>query len=277
MRFSAPEDVIALTPDSPYDRLSDGRPKVPDELLERVKLVTLEEAWAVMKGHGYNLQYEGNWINLHPDRVMVGRALTATMVPTRPDLDMVTKKQGEREGRKGSQNNWVIQSVQPIDVVVVDLFGKILNGTFVGDNLSSAIMGKGGAGLVCDGGIRDTSRIVELPRINVFCRGFHPTAIGEVNLISMNGPTRIGQATCMPGDVVLGTMAGLIFIPPHLVEEVVKKSEETRVRDQFGKQRLREQKYASGQIDVPNWEPHIQADFEQWLKERNQPAKVEVK
>jgi 4-hydroxy-4-methyl-2-oxoglutarate aldolase len=274
VRFSDPAEVAALTPDNPFGRLEDGRPKVPDELLERMKLVTLEEAWGVMKGHNYHLQYEGDWKNLHPERVMVGRALTATMVPTRPDLDAVTKKQGELEGRKGSQNNWVIQSVREHDVVVVDLFGKVVNGTFVGDNLSSAVMGKGGAGLVLDGGIRDTSRIFELPKINVFCRGFHPTAIGEVNLTALNGPTRIGQATCMPGDIVLGTMAGVIFIPPHLAEEVVRKSEETRIRDQFGKQRLREQKYASGQIDVGVWEPHIQADFEQWLKKRQeeQPA-----
>ncbi len=274
MRFSAAEEVAAITPDNPYGRTEDGRPMVPDDLLERMKLVTLEEAWAVMKGHGFNLQYEGDWVNLHPERVMVGRALTATMVPTRPDLDGVVKKQGEREGRKGSQNNWVIQSVRKNDVVVVDLFGKIVNGTFVGDNLSSAVMGHGGAGLVLDGGIRDTTRVYELANINVFCRGFHPTAIGEVTLTGMNGPTRIGAATCMPGDVVLGTRAGLIFIPPHLVEEVVKKSEETRVRDQFGKQRLREQKYASGQIDVANWEPQIQADFEQWLKEKKAAGAV---
>jgi regulator of RNase E activity RraA len=268
VRFSHPEDVIAITPDNPFGRTDDGRPKVPDDLLERMKLVTIEEAWGVMMGKGFKLQYEGEWTNLHPDRVMVGRALTATMVPTRPDLDTVVKNQGEREGRKGSQNNWVIQSVRENDVVVVDLFGKVLNGTFVGDNLSSAVVGHGGTGLVLDGGIRDTTRIYELNGINVFCRGFHPTAIGDVTLTGLNGPTRIGQATCMPGDVVLGTRAGIIFIPPHLVEEVVTNSEKIRVRDQFGKQRLREKKYASGQIDVGTWEPAIQADFEQWLKER---------
>lgn len=270
MRFSAREDVIALTPLNPFDRLEDGRPKVPDEILERMKHVTLEEAWAVLKKHGYNYQFAGDdWRNLHPDRIMVGRALTATMVPTRPDLNDVAKRQGEEaEGRRGSQNNWVIQACRENDVVVVDLFGKVRDGTFVGDNLSSAIVGAKGAGIIIDGGIRDTQRIYQLEGINVFCRGFDPTPILDVTLISMNGPTRIGQATCLPGDVVLGTRAGITFIPSHLAEEVVTESERIRTRDQFGKQRLRERKYPSGRIDVGDWDEEIMADFKQWMKER---------
>jgi len=180
----------------------------------------------------------------------------------------VVNAQGEREGRHGSQNNWVIHTVGDRDVVVVDLFGKVKWGTFVGDNLSTAVRAQGGAGLVLDGGIRDTIRVYALPDINVFCRGFDPTPIRNVTLLSLNGPTRIGQATCLPGDVVLGTRGGVIFIPPHLVEEVVTASEDTRIRDQFGQQRLREGKYTSGQIDVSVWEDHIEADFQEWLKAR---------
>jgi len=268
MRFGDPEEVIALTPLNPFDRLPDGRPRVPDDLLERLKLVTTEEAWRVVYKHGYNYQVEEGWLNLHPERVMVGRAVTATMVPIRPDLNDVVNAQGEREGRHGSQNNWVIHTVGKNDVLVVDLFGKVKWGTFVGDNLSTAVWSHGGAGIVIDGGIRDTQRIYNLPDINVFCRGVDPTPIRDLTLISLNGPTRIGQATCMPGDMVLGTRGGLIFIPPHLVEEVVTSSEEVRVRDQFGQQRISEGKYSSGQIDVEKWEPEIEADFEQWLKKR---------
>jgi len=107
----------------------------------------------------------------------------------------------------------------------------------------------------------------DLPDINVFCRGFDPTGIRDVTLISLNGPTRIGQATVLPGDIVLGSLTGLIFIPPHLVEEVVLTSEDISIRDQFGKQRLREGKYTSGQIDTV-WEDDIEADFQEWYKQR---------
>ena len=268
MKFGDPEEVIAITPLNPFDRLPDGRPKVPDDLLERMKLVTTEEAWRVLSQHGYNFQIEEDWLNLHPDRVMVGRAITATMMPLRPDLNDVVNAQGEKEGRHGSQNNWVIHTVGKNDVVVVDEAGKVQWGTFVGDNLSTAVMTHGGAGLVIDGGIRDTQRIYQLPSINVFCRGVDPTPIRDLTLVGLNAPTRIGQAICMPGDVVLGTRGGLVFIPPHLAEEVVTSSEETRIRDQFGQQRIGEGKYSSGEIDVNVWEPHIEEDFKQWLKER---------
>jgi len=268
MRFSNREDVISITPLNPFDRFDDGRPKVPDDLIKRMKLVTVEQAWSVLMKHGYNYQFEGNWINLHPDRVLVGRAITTTMVPLRPDLNDVVKAQGEREGRHGSQNNWVIHTVGENDVVVVNLFGKVKYGTFVGDNLSTAVSSQKGTGLVIDGGIRDTVGVHDdLPDINVFCRGFDPTGIRDVTLISLNGPTRIGQATVLPGDIVLGSLTGLIFIPPHLVEEVVLTSEDISIRDQFGKQRLREGKYTSGQIDTV-WEDDIEADFQEWYKQR---------
>ena len=268
MRFSAYEDVTSITPLNPFDRFDDGRPKVPDELLERLRLVGQEEAWKVLQEHDYNYQFEGNLFNLHPDRTMIGRAITATMVPIRPDLNDVVKAQGECEGRHGSQNNWVIQSVGENDVVVVNLFGKVKYGTFVGDNLSTAVSGQKGAGLVIDGGIRDTVGVYDLPDISVFCRGFDPTGIRDVTLASLNGPTRIGQATVLPGDIVLGGRTGVIFIPPHLVEEVVTTSEEIRIRDEFGKQRLREGKYTSGQIDVSVWEVEIETDFQEWRKQR---------
>ncbi len=268
MRFSAREDVISITPLNPFDRFDDGRPRVPDDLIERMKLVTVEEAWSVLMKHSYNYQFEGNWVNLHPDRILVGRAITATMVPIRPDLNDIVNAQGECEGRHGSQNNWVIQTVVEKDVVVVDLFGKVKYGGFVGDNLSTAVWGQGGSGLVIDGSIRDTTGVCKVPSINVFCRGFDATPIRDATLVSLNGPTRIGQATVLPGDIVLGGRTGVIFIPPHLVEEVVTTSEEIRIRDEFGKQRLRESKYTSGQIDVTVWEDHIEADFQEWCKQR---------
>jgi regulator of RNase E activity RraA len=266
MRFGHPDDVKAITPLNPFGRSKDGRPMVPEELLERMKQVTTEEAWGVLKDRGYDYQFEGNWVNLHPERVMVGRAITAIMVPVRPDLNDVVEAVGKVEGRHGTQNNWVIHTVGKDDVVIVDLFGKLRYGTFVGDNLSTAVRTSGGAGLVIDGGIRDTQRVFNLPDINVFCRGFDPTPLREVTLISLNGPARIGHATVLPGDVVLGTREGVIFIPPHLVEEVLASSQEVRIRDQFVQQRMAEGKYSSGQIDMRSWTPEIEADYQEWKK-----------
>jgi 4-hydroxy-4-methyl-2-oxoglutarate aldolase len=273
MIFNSPERITALTPLYQDERVADGRPRVPDEILERMRQVTNDEAWGVVeRGHNYHFQFEGNWVNLHPDHVLVGRAVTVRMVPLRPDLHGVVERVGAAEGRSGGQNTWVIDTLLPGDVLVVDLFSKIEDGTFIGDNLGTAIAARAGTGLVVDGGIRDLERVYQLPDFNVFCRGVHPSAILDVTVVEVNGPVRIGNATVMPGDVVLGAREGVTFVPPHLAEEVVGRSEDVRQRDVFGKRRIAEGIYTSGQIDVSTWAEEIEADYVAWRAEQGLEA-----
>jgi regulator of RNase E activity RraA len=266
----AREDLIAITSLSPFERFADGRPRVPDDLLERMRPVTTEEAWAVLRAHGYHRQFAGGWLQTHPGVTLVGRAVTAQFLPHRPDYHDAVQQAGLGEGRGavGGQNSWVIETLQPGDVMVVDLFGKVKDGTMVGDNLGTAVRSRTRAGAVIDGGIRDYQGLVQLGDVNFFVRGVDPSAIADVTLAGINLPVRIGEATVLPGDVVLGTPTGVIFIPPHLAQEVVERSEEVRVRDEFGKLRLGEGKYTSGEIDVGRWRDDIEADFEAWRRAR---------
>lgn len=267
MIANPPERIVELTRLNPFERFPDGRPRVPDDLLERMKKVTTEEAWGVLRKHGYHFQFEGNWMNLHPDEPLVGRAVTAVFMPLRPDVHEVIEEQGKAEGRIGGQNSWVIDTLLPNDVIVVDLFGKIVDGTFAGDNLSTAIHSRSHTGMVIDGGIRDLQRIYEIEHFGVFVRGVDPSAIANVTLMGINVPIRIGRATVLPGDVVLGTREGVIFVPPHLAQEVIERSEDIRLRDEFGHQRIREGKYTPGEIDRA-WPATIEEDFQRWKAER---------
>ena len=257
------EDTVRLTPLNPFDRFPDGRPRVPDDLLRRMKLVTVEEAWGVLKQHGYLNQYAGDWLNVHPERVLVGRAVTAMFVPTRPDLHAVIGEWGKARNAVGLHNSWIIDTLVADDVVVIDLFGKVKDGTFAGDNLGTAIADKTKTGMVIDGGIRDLVRLREIPDIAIFARGVDASAIADVTMTGLNVPIRIGVATVMPGDVVLGSESGLIFIPPHLAKEVVEHSERTRLEDFWGQIRIREGRYTSGQVDG-NWTDEMRSDFAQW-------------
>lgn len=261
------EERILFTRQNPYDRFEDGRPRVPDDILERMKHVAIEEAWAVLRSKGYRHQFEGGWMNLHPERVLVGRAVTAAFFPKRPVLEQITNELGKTDGQVGAQNSWIIDTLVENDLIVVDLFGKIENGTFAGDNLATAIFAKSKTGMIIDGGIRDLDGIFEIPGLNAFVRGVDPTEITDVTLMGINIPIRIGRVTVMPGDVVLGRREGVIFIPPHLAEQVVIRSEDIRLRDEFGHQRLREGKYTPGEIDR-RWSPEIEEDFKQWKKAR---------
>ena len=263
--------MIALTPKNPFERFADGRPKVPDDLIERMKLVTTEEAWGTLRRHGYHLQFAGNWKETHPGKITVGRAVTAAFVPHRPDFHEVTQQSGLNAGRGkiGGQNSWIIEQLERNDVMVADLYGKVKDGTLVGDNLGTAVAKRTHAGAVIDGGVRDLAGLVQLENVNFYVRGFDPTAIADMTLLGINIPVRIDGMTVMPGDVVLGTPTGIIVIPPHLVQEVVEESENIRVRDEFGKMRIGEGKYTSGEIDVPTWREDIEADYQAWKKANN--------
>ncbi len=262
-----PGEIIEYTYEWKGERFADGRPKVPDSLLERVGHVTLTQAWGVLRNAGYHWQYEDGFVCTHPGQTLVGRALTAMYVPRRPDMRALMEEKGARLGCIGDQISWPIDMLVPGDVYVADVYGKHEEGPIIGDNLSTAIYAKSGKGVVHDASVRDIDGIQEIPGFASFVRGFHPTyASPTIMLVGVNCPIRIGQATVMPGDVVLGQHNGVVFIPPHLVENVVRTSELVRLRDMFGKQRLQEGKYTPGQIDA-RWNDEIEADFSGWLED----------
>ncbi len=267
------EDLIKYTPEWNGERFPDGRPRVPDSILKRMSAVTLEEAWAVLRNAGYNYEYEDGWMTIHPDKVLVGRALTAVWMPGRPDVQKVIEGVGKKDGRIGATNAWAVDMLQPGDVYVVDHYGNKIDGPSIGDNVGSSIYAKSGNGIVYDGAVRDIQGLKELPNFTSFIRSYHPShhfgMLGprfNTTLMGINTPVRIGQATVMPGDVVLGREGAVVFIPPQFAEKVVKTSEVVRLRDLFGHERLREGKYTAGQIDA-RWSDAIEKDFSGWLRE----------
>jgi regulator of RNase E activity RraA len=261
------EEMLKYTAQNPFERFADGRPKVPDAILEKVKGLSAEEAWAVLPGAHFPNQYEGNWRILHPDRKLVGRAVTAQFMPVRPDVADIMEADAKAKGLRDNGNQRVIDMLQPGDVLVVDLFGKIEDGTIVGDNLATAIYAATGTGLVVDGAIRDLEGIQPID-MSVYCRGVHPTPIHNVMLTGINIPIRIGGATVMPGDVVFGDSEGVYFIPPQLVKSVVDKADETHVHDEWTKAKLMTGKYKSTDIYPSPRDPALKEEYEEYKKQK---------
>jgi regulator of RNase E activity RraA len=259
--------IRSITSEWKGERDRNGRPLVDAGIIKRMEKVTSEEAWGTLRRNGYHHNFAGDFHILHPERTLVGRAVTCRFVPTRPDLNNAIERTGESDDRVGGQNSWVIDELVEDDVIVVDLFGKIFDGTFAGDNLSTAIRVRTKRGMVIDGGLRDTQRIYEMDGFNAFIRGMDPSAINDVSMPDINGIIRIGVATCLPGDVVLGTMEGVVFIPPHLAEEVVVSSENVRLRDEFGQQRIAEGVYTAGEVDRV-YSEEMERDYNQWVTNR---------
>lgn len=260
--------LIALTPKWEGERFPDGRPRVSDELLQRLKSITLEQVWSVLKGEGYHHQLEQGWETIHTGQVLVGRVLSAQYMPLRPEIRKALEKEGEKAGRIGDMVSWPIDLLQKGDVYVADSYGKHNDGPIIGDNLATSIITKTGNGVVFNGTVRDVEGLRTIPGFTSFFRGSHPSYQQEMMLTGINVPIRIGPVTVVPGDVVLGKQDGVMFIPPHLVEKVVKAGELVQLRDQFGQQRLKEGKYTPGQIDG-KWTPDIEKDFAGWRQTKN--------
>jgi regulator of RNase E activity RraA len=253
------------------ERSADGRPMVAADLLRRMKAVSIEEAWDVLRKRGYENQFVGGWQMIHPDQPFVGRALTAAYLPSRPDLVARIMRVGKAEGRIGPSNSWPIDMLQRGDVYIADGFGKVADGTLIGDNLGNSIFAKTGTGVVFDAGARDLDGLKKIEGFNACVRGWDPSFLKNEVLASINRPIRIGPVTVIPGDVILARAEGVIVIPAQLAEEVVVISEIVGLKDEFGHLRLREGVYTPGQIDVP-WTVPIKADFFKWLDSRpNKP------
>jgi len=266
--FNSAEELIYLTQEWEGERFDDGRPKVADEILERIGKVSIEEAWGVLRSKGYHNQFEGNWEILHEGVPIVGRVLTARYMPKRPEvMDRLTAK-GHEMGRVGAMNSWPIDALSQGDVYVADGFGKVVDGTLIGDNLGNAIFANSGNGVVFDGGSRDMEGLSEIEGFNAFVRGFDPSYLMESMLMGINVPIRIGRATVFPGDVVLAKKTGVLFIPAHLAEEVVVRAEFIMLRDMFGHEMLRTGVYTPGQIDG-RWSDEIKATFLEWVEKNS--------
>src|SRR5580693_240748 len=262
------QDLIDYTAQAKFDRLSDGRPKVPDDLIERARGLSSEEVWAVLQEKGFNNQYADGFQVLHPGKTMVGRVFTVQFMPVRDDVEGVAKKKAADRGIPRLTNQTAIDMLQPGDVLVVDLFGKKVNGTIVGDNLFYYTMQATKAGgLVVDGSVRDLDGLAEID-MPAYFRAADPTPIGNVMLTGINVPVRIGGVTVMPGDLVVGDREGIYFIPPQFVKEVLDHADEIHVHDEWTKKKFDEGKYKSSEIYGSPKDAELQKEYREYLKKR---------
>jgi regulator of RNase E activity RraA len=266
---------VEFTPEWHGDRFPDGRPNVPEAVLARLKDATAEQAWDVLQDAGYRNQFEGGWKVINPGERLVGRVVTAVFMPRRPDVDSVIRANGKKENRIGDENSWIIDILNPGDVLVVDLFGKIRYGTIVGDNLSTAIYARSHNGLIVNGAVRDVTGIQEIPGFQVYMRGADPSALENVMLTGINVPIRIGDVTVMPGDIAIGDPEGVTFVPPQLAEKLADDAEMDHMVDEWGHTMLREGKYTPGQID-DKWTKPMVEQFNTWLEKKGSKLRMPV-
>lgn len=266
-------ELIFLTSQWKGERFTDGRPKVPDDLLLRAKKIGIDDAWTALKNLGYDNQFEGGWKMVNDSTAVIGRAVTAMFLPSRPDLEQNIKERGLKEGRKGNTNSWPIDVLTKGDVYVADGFGKIAGGTLIGSTLGNSIYSKSGNGVVFNGSARDLQGLSQINGFNAFVRDFHPSFLEDMVLIGLNTPIRIGHAIVLPGDLVIANKEGVLFIPAQLADLVISTAEFVTLKDQFCFEMVKSNKYSTGQIDS-QWTEEIKNDFLKWLSQHPELGKM---
>jgi len=267
------DELTFYTSEWKGERFADGRPKIPDALIERAKNISIEDAWTVLRNEGYLNQFEGGWKLVNDTIPVVGRVVTAMYMPSRPDVEKSIKERGAKEGRKGNTNSWPIDQLVKGDVYVADGFGKIRGGTLIGDNLGNSIFSKSGNGVVFEGSARDLQGLRAIPGFNAFVRDFDPSYLEQMVLMGLNTPIRIGHAIVLPGDLVIAQKEGVLFIPAQLAEKVVAISEFVALRDDFSHAMLKAGTFSTGEIDS-EWSTKIREAFLKWLEQNPKKGKM---
>ena len=266
------EQIMFYTSEWKGERFPDGRPKVPDSLLERAVDVSIEDVWEFLHSRGYVNQFETGWQALHIDKPFAGRALTAQFMPRRPDMAAAVAAEAKEEGRVSGSNSWVINELKMGDTMVVDGYGKIIEGTMIGSNLGSGIAAHTHSGFIFNSGIRDAEENRKIENLNGFYRGYDPSAWAQMQLTGINVPVRIGRAVVLPGDLVLAKHDGVIFIPAVLADEAIRRAEFTNLMDAFNFELNRQGK--NGAEFEGGWTPQKFAALTKWIDAHPEKLKM---
>ena len=268
------DQMVEYTKGWTGERFPDGRPKVPDQWLERAQDMSQEEVsipGGRGGGGGYS-QYEGDWRVLHPELHMTGRAFTVSFMPARTDLDQIVIAKAREKGVQTFNNQYAMDMLQPGDIMVVDLYGKKEGGTIVGDNLFYYIMkttrgNTKNGGLVVDGSFRDLDGIADM-LMPCYYRAVHPSAIGGATLAAINVPIRVGNVTVMPGDLVMGDKEGVSFIPPQNAEAILNSADRLHIHDEWTRKKFDEGKYKSSEIYSSPKDPALVKEYQEYLTKK---------
>jgi regulator of RNase E activity RraA len=188
---------------------------------------------------------------------MVGEAYTLRYIPAREDIDVI-----DVLGRADHPQRRAIEDTPPGQVLVMDARGD-LRGATGGGILMTRLMVRGVAGMVTDGGVRDSAEIAELP-MPVFCRQpVAPLNLVAHHAVEANVPIGCAGVAVYPGDMIVGDADGVVCIPRHLTEEVAAEGWEQERRERFIALKIR-----SGAPLVGTYPPAEQAaaEYQAWLR-----------
>lgn len=230
-----------------------------DATTEALRATTTSTIAGVLARHGYHGLFMPGIARVAGRGQMIGPALTLRLLPARPDGEFASSDNANNPQRVA------VEGVRPGDVIVVDARGSTRSGV-LGDILSTRMAVLGAAGIVTDGGMRDT-HLLEPVGVPIYCAATHGAASPvEHTYADVNLPVSCAGARVNPGDIIVGDADGVIVIPRHLAEQVASEAAEQELKESWVLERVR-----GGASTIDHYPPDAtrQAEYEAWKKSRS--------
>jgi regulator of RNase E activity RraA len=189
---------------------------------------------------------------------MVGEAFTLRYIPAREDLNPITVFQD-----RGHPQRKAIEECPPGAVMVIDS-RKNARAASAGSILVTRLMVRGCAGVVTDGGFRDSPEIGQLPFPSYHHRPSAPTNLTMHQALDINVPIGCGDVAVFPGDVVVGDREGVVVLPAHMADELAQEGVEMTAFEDFVTEEVMKGRSILGLY--PATDPKTKDDFAAWRK-----------
>jgi regulator of RNase E activity RraA len=230
------------------------RRPLDEETVACLRTVTTSTLAGVLAKHGYHGLFMPGVSRVAGDGMMIGLASTLRLLPARPDGDFAPADNARNPQRVA------VEGIQPGDVLVVDARGSTRSGV-LGDILCTRMAVLGAAGIVTDGGMRDT-HLLEPVGVPIYCAATHGAASPvEHTCADVNLPVSCGGARVNPGDVIVGDADGVIVIPRHVAEQVARDAAEQELKETWVLEQIR-----NGGSSLEFYPPDAahQEEYERW-------------
>jgi regulator of RNase E activity RraA len=232
-------------------------PNLKPETREKLKRVSTATICTALYKRGFRNQFIQDVHPLNPKGgPMVGEAFTLRYIPAREDLNPLSVFQDRAHPQRKA-----IEDCPPGAVFVIDS-RKDPRAASAGSILVTRLMKRGVAGVVTDGGFRDSPEIAELGIPAYHNRPSAPTNLTHHQALDINVPIGCGDAPVWPGDVVVGDGEGVVVIPAHIADEVADEAVEMTAFEDFVTEEVNKGRSILGLY--PATEEQTKADFAAW-------------
>jgi regulator of RNase E activity RraA len=238
------------------------------DLMERLSHISAATAAGSLSRLGIRDPHLRGLVSWTPGKSVVGPALTLQFMPKREDVYQV----GEYSDPEVQLHRHSLYHTQPGDIIVVDARGHMGSGVF-GDMMLTFFRGRGGAGAVIDGCIRDYPKAKELG-IGLWLKGVTPNYHTQTDLFpyAVNVPVAVGETYVAPGDIIVADDDGAVVVPISLAEQLVERATTHHEWEEFSRMRLMQGGHLRRYYPL-----HADArpEFEAWKAEQEAKAKKE--